>query len=139
MFPPTSSNIAQTQAHGSLGRRARRAVASAMTAGAATIALLAGASSFASAAENSPRMAQEQYACTVVMGLHRPGDLYDTCLRSLDKSLSELDQARRTSTDRNACARDGFVPNTPGYAVCVEGAERSPTEAAPYRATVSVH
>jgi hypothetical protein len=27
------------------------------------------------------------------MGLHQPGDLYDTCVRSLDKSLSQLDQA----------------------------------------------
>jgi hypothetical protein len=46
-------------------------------------------------------MVQEHYACAVVMGLHLPGDLYDTCVRSLDKSLSQLDQAHVQS----ACSR----------------------------------
>jgi hypothetical protein len=44
-------------------------------------------------AGNSSRMALEHHACAVTMGLHQPGDLYDTCIRSLRKSLSELDQA----------------------------------------------
>jgi hypothetical protein len=119
MFPPTSSNIAQAQACDSPGRRARRAMASTMTASMAAIALLAGTNNFANAAEDSPRMAQEQHACAVVMGLHRPGDLYDTCIRSLKQTLSELDQARLASTDRSACAQEGLNPGTPAYAICV--------------------
>jgi hypothetical protein len=30
-------------------------------------------------------MALEQHACSVVMGLHQPGDPYDTCVRSLNR------------------------------------------------------
>jgi hypothetical protein len=66
------------------------------------------------------RMAREHHACTVVMGLHQPGNLYDTCIRSLDKSLAELDQAWQASTKRNACAETGLTPGTPSFAGCVE-------------------
>jgi hypothetical protein len=97
-----SSKISQTQV---FGRSGRRATAPAKIIGAAAIALLASANTFASAAENSSRMALEHHACAVVMGLHQPGDLYDTCIRSLSKSLSELDQARLASTGRNICAQ----------------------------------
>jgi hypothetical protein len=58
---------------------------------AAAIALLGAGNTLTNAAESPARMAQEQHACAVVMGLHRPGDLYDTCIRSLNKTLSELD------------------------------------------------
>lgn len=140
MFPLTSNNLTQTRAYGRFGRRSRRATAaSALAAGVAAIALLVGASNFANAAESSARMAQEQHACAVVMGLNRPGDLYDTCIRSLDKSLSELDQARLASTDRSACAREGLRLGTPAYAVCVVNAEQPSTDAAPYRAAFAVH
>jgi hypothetical protein len=125
MFPITLVNIARTR---TLGHRGRRASASAITC-AAAIALLASSTSFAQAAENSSRMAQEQYACAVVMELRQPGNLYDTCIRSLDKTLSELDQARLITTDQRACAQEGLTPGTPDFAVCVLNAEQSPTGA----------
>jgi hypothetical protein len=126
MFPITLANI--TQEHRKSGHRGRRAAASAITSGAAAIALLA-STTFADAAENSSRMAQEQHACAVVMGLRQPGDLYDTCIRSLDKTLSELDQARLVATDRRACGQEGLKPGTPAFAVCLVNAEQSPTGA----------
>jgi hypothetical protein len=75
--------------------------------GAAAIALLAAGNTLAIAAENPARMAQEQHACAVVMGLHRPGDLYDTCVRSLNKILSELDQASLVSRDQSDMLKRG--------------------------------
>ena len=138
MFPITSANI--TQEHRKSGHRGRRATASAITSGAAAIALLAFGTTFAHAAENSSRMAQEQHACAVVMGLRQPGDLYDTCLRSLDKTLSELDQTRLVATDRWACGQAGLKAGTPDFAVCLVNAEQSPTGAGAYqRATNPVH
>ena len=59
----TSANITH--------HRGGRGLASAMTSGAAAIALLAASTTFAHAAENSSRMAQEHYACAVVMELLR--------------------------------------------------------------------
>jgi hypothetical protein len=97
--------------------------------GLAAIALLASANTFANAAESPSRKALEQHACAVVMGLHQPGDLYDTCIRSLNKSLSGLDEARIVSTARNTCAQDGLKSGTPGFAVCVVNAEQSPADA----------
>lgn len=138
MFPLTSNSLTQTRAYGRFGRRSRRTAALALVVGASAIAMLSGASNFANAAGSSTRMAQEQHACAVVMGLHRPGDLYATCIRSLDKSLSELDQSRLASTDRSACAREGLRPGTPAYAVCVVNAEQPPTDAAPHRAAFAV-
>lgn len=135
MFPLISSNITQTRRCGRLGRRAAPL---AMTVGATAISLLIGANNFANAAENSPRMTQEQHACAVVMGLHQPGDLYDTCIRSLNKTLSELDQARLVSTDRNACAQEGLKPGTPAFATCVVNAEQSPADASRYAAIVPI-
>jgi len=95
----------------------------------AAVALLAAANTFARAAENSTRVAREHHACAVIMGLHQPGDLYDTCIRSLDKTLSELDQAKLASTNRTTCAQEGLSPGTPAFAVCVIDAERSPVDA----------
>jgi hypothetical protein len=92
--------------------------------GAAAIALLAASKTFAQAAENSTRMAREHHACAVVMGLPQPGDLYDTCVSSLDKTLSELHQARLLSTNRSGCAQAGLRPGTPAFAVCVVDAEQ---------------
>ena len=66
------------------------------------------------------RLAREQHACSVVMGLHRPGDLYLACVRSLDRSLSELDQARQASRFESACARAGLKPGTVSFASCLE-------------------
>ena len=66
------------------------------------------------------RMAREQHACAVVMGLPQPGNLYDTCIRSLDKTLSGLDKARQASTKRDVCAQAKLHPGTPSFAACVE-------------------
>jgi hypothetical protein len=129
MFSLTSSNVTQPHGHDAAGRRKRRTTPSAIIVGAATVALLASANTFAHAAESSSRIAQEHYACAVAMGLHQPGDLYDTCIRSLNKTLSELDQARLASRDRDACAQEGLKPSTPAYAVCLVNAEQSPTDA----------
>ena len=68
----------------------------------------------------SSRMAREQHACTVIMGLPQPGALYDTCIRSLDQALSVADQAGQMSTRQNACARQGLIPGTASFAACVE-------------------
>jgi hypothetical protein len=72
------------------------------------------------------------------MGLHQPGDLYDTCITSLNKTLSDLDQARLVSTDRNTCAQKGLKPGTPAFAVCVVNEERSPAEAGHREAIAAV-
>ena len=66
------------------------------------------------------RMDREQHACAVVMGLAQPGTLYSICIRTLDKTLSELDQALQTSRKRNFCARAGLEPGTPSFSACVE-------------------
>jgi hypothetical protein len=123
MFPLTPSNIAQTLGHGS--RLGCRGTTSAVIIGAAAIALLAFAHTSADAAENSSRTAQEHHACAVVLGLDPSGDSYDTCIRSLDRSLSEWDQTRVVAADRSACAQTGLEPGTPAFAVCVVNAEQS--------------
>jgi hypothetical protein len=87
------SNIGHSRARNPLGRLTRRATTAPVIVSAAVIALLTCADSSTRAAEHPSRMVQEHHACAVVMGLHPPGDLYDTCVRSLDKSLSQLDQA----------------------------------------------
>jgi hypothetical protein len=66
------------------------------------------------------RMAREQHACTVIMGLQQPGVLYDTCIRSLSQALSVADQAGQMSTRQDACARQGLIPGTASFAACVE-------------------
>jgi hypothetical protein len=65
-------------------------------------------------------MAHEHHACAVVMGLDQPGDLYDTCIRSLNKTLSESDQGRLAKSERSACADYGLSPGTRAFNVCVE-------------------
>ena len=65
------------------------------------------------------RIDREQHACTVVMGFHQPGPLYDACIRSLDDALLQLDQARQAAVERNACAQLGLWPGTPSFAACV--------------------
>src|ERR1700756_3869757 len=104
MFSVNPSNITQAQRYG------RRTPASVVIGGVTAVALLIGASNFAGAAEISPRTAQEQHPRASMMGLHHPGDLYDPCIRSLNKTLSEFDQARLASTQRSACADQGLQP-----------------------------
>lgn len=74
----------------------------------------------AQAPAGASRKAREHHACAVVMGLDRRGKLYDTCVRILDKSLSQLDQAWQISAKQNACTRAGLQPGTPSFAGCME-------------------
>ena len=126
MAPETFRNMPQTQElalFAGIGRCVNRSVK--LFGATALIVLLASPFALANAAETSPRMAQEEHACAVVMGLHRPGNLYDTCIRSLDKTLSGLDQARLAAAKQNTCALKGLKAGTSGYAVCVVSAEQS--------------
>jgi hypothetical protein len=129
MFSLSSSKATLTQQLDPSTRLSRRMTRSVKIIAAAAVALLAAANTFASAAENSTRTAREHHACAVIMGLDQPGDLYDTCIRSLDKTLSELDQAKLVSMNRTTCAQEGLKPGTPAFAVCVVDAERSPPDA----------
>jgi hypothetical protein len=103
---PNASKFAHAQGQRPLVGIGRWATGSAKLLGAATvITLLAPPYSLADPAGSSQRMAQLQHACAVVMGLDRPGNLYDTCIRSLSDTLSELDQARVASTNQTACGQ----------------------------------
>ena len=125
MFSLTSSNVTRAQLRNSSARLSRRASHSVKIIGAAAIALLAAGNNHASAAENPARTAQEQHACAVVLGLDPSERRYDPCIWTLDRSLSEWDDVRLVSTDRDTCARDGLQPGTPAFAVCVVKAEQS--------------
>ena len=118
MFHSIASDIGRSQGCDTTARPTHRAKAAPVIAAVAAIAVLAVAPVSAGAAEDSSRMAREQHACTVVMGLHQPGDLYDTCIRSLRKSLSELDQARQAQREEIVCSQRGLKPGTPAFAVC---------------------
>jgi hypothetical protein len=78
------------------------------------------ASTAAQAPGGLSRMEREKHACAVVMRLAQPGALYSTCIRTLDNTLSELDQVLQTSRKRNFCARAGLEPGTPSFSACVE-------------------
>jgi hypothetical protein len=135
MLQQTSSIIAQKQERGGLACISRWAVRSAKLAGAAAvITLLASPQTFANAAEGSSRIAQERHACAVVVGLDPSDRRYDTCVRSLDRSLAEWDQAQVVQTDRRACSDNGLEPGTSAFAACVVNAEQSPTNAGGYGA-----
>jgi hypothetical protein len=112
------SNCVAQQNPVQCGRLGRRARVSAIFVGAVACVFLASAHVFADAAENSPRAVQVQHACAVVMGLE-PGQLYDTCVGSLNRSLSDLDQGRRMSAGRSTCAGKGLKPGTAAFADCV--------------------
>ena len=130
MVPAIFSGIAQRQGQRLLVGMGLRAKRSAKLLGAAAvISLLASPIAFANDLGNSQQAARVEHACSVVMGLHRPGDLYDTCIRSLNNTLAGLDQARLASTDESRCARQGLKAGTSAYAVCVVDAEQSLMEA----------
>ena len=120
------SDIVHSRACDPSGCFSRRARAPALIVGAAAVALLASTHTFVRAAEKSTRIAGEHHACAVVLGLDPSGDSYDTCIRSLERSLSEWDQARLVQTDRTACAEKGLQPGTSAFAMCVVNAEQSP-------------
>jgi hypothetical protein len=120
-----SSNVTRAQLRNSSARPSRRASHPVKIIAAAAIALLAAGNNLASAAENPVRTAREQHACAVVLGLDPSGARYDTCMRVLDRNLSEWDYARLVSTDRDTCARGDLQPGTSAFAVCVVKAEQS--------------
>jgi hypothetical protein len=93
--------------------------------GAAAVILLTSAQAFADLPESPAPMARVHHACAIVMGLPQPGELYDTCVRSLNESLSELDQARLVSTGRITCAKEGTRPGMRAFADCVLDDETS--------------
>ena len=107
MLPQTSSIIAQKQEQGRLACISRWAARSAKLAGAA-----------------------------VVLGLDPSDRRYDTCIRSLDRSLAEWGQSQVVRTDRRACGDKGLEPGTSVFAVCVVNAEQSPTNTGGYGAIV---
>ena len=119
MFHSIASDIGRSRGSDTTARPRRQAKTAPVIAAVAVIAGLAFAPVAAGAAEDSSRMAREEHACAVVMGLHQPGDLYETCIRSLSKSLSGLDQARLAKNQRSACAENGLTPGTRAFDVCV--------------------
>jgi hypothetical protein len=129
MFSLTSPNLTREQ----LRHLSARAAHSVEIIADGALVLLASASTLANAAENSTRLAREQHACAVILGLDPSGRRYDVCIRSLDKSLSELDQARLATrldeSKRSACAEKGLTRGTPAFAVCVVNAEQSSVNA----------
>ena len=125
MFPIPSRNLAPAQLRKSSAPSSRRKTRSAKIIGAAAIALLAAGNTFANAAENPARLAQEQHACAVVLGLDPSERRYDACIISLERSLSEWNYARLVSTNRSACTRVGLQPGTRAFAVCAVQAEQS--------------
>jgi hypothetical protein len=137
MGPETASKFAHVQGQRPLVGVGRLATGSAKLLGAATvITLLVSPYTLVDAAGSAQRTAQLQHACAVVMGLHQPGDLYDICIRSLSKTLSELDQARLNSMDETACTQEGDRISTPAYADCVVNAEQSPAGQTAHRSGV---
>ena len=125
MFSMTSPNVTRAQSRNPSPRLGPRTMPLVKIVGAAAIALLAAGNTLANAAENPARLAQEQHACAVVLGLDSLGRRYDACIGSLERSLLEWDYAQTVSTDRNACARQGLQPGAPDFAVCVVNAEQS--------------
>jgi hypothetical protein len=134
MVTQTSSITTQKRERGPLGRWATRSV---KLAGVAAVSILL-ASPHTFAAEASSRIAQERHACAVVLGLSPSDRGYDTCIRSLDRSLAEWGQAQMVRTDRRACADRGLEPGTSVFAVCVVNAEQSSTNTGGYGAIVPI-
>ena len=111
MLPQTSSIIAQQKEQGRLASFRRWAARSAKLAGAAAIiTLLASPQTFANAAEGSSRIAKERHACAVVLGLDPSDRRYDRCIRGLNRSLAEWDQAQVVRIDRRASSDKGLEP-----------------------------
>ena len=120
MVLQTSPNIAQARGRDPLTGISRWATRSTKFLGAAAlIALLSSPPSFADAAAESSRAGQQHHACAVIQGLDPSGSQYDTCIRSLRRSLTAWDQAQAVQTNRRACAEKGLEPSTPAFALCV--------------------
>ena len=128
MLPQTSSSVSQMQGQGPIGGVSRWVGRSAkLVVVAGLITLLAFSGAAVNAAENPVRIAQERHACAVVLGLDPSARAYDTCIRSLERSLAAWDQEQAVQRDRRACAESGLEPGTSAFAVCVVNGEQSPT------------
>lgn len=90
-----------------------------------TIALIVSAGGFTQEQAGASRQARVEHACAVIMGLHRPGNPYDTCVRGLERNLSELDRAQMAASGRTACLSHGYQPGTPVFATCEVSAEEA--------------
>lgn len=120
MVLQTSTKIAQARGQDRLTGITRRATRSMKFLGAAALTtLLSSPPSFADAVAESSRAAQQHHACSVILGLDPSGSQYDTCIRSLRRSLTAWDQAQAVQTDRRACAERGLEPGTPAFALCI--------------------
>jgi hypothetical protein len=112
------------QEDGPSARLNRRPRASALIAGAAAIVLFASVSASAHAAEDSTWIS---HACGVVLGLD-PSELpYDDCVRSLDRTLSQLERSELTASNRSQCTQSGLNIGTAAFDTCVVKAELSPS------------
>jgi hypothetical protein len=77
-------------------------------------ALLLTAIPAALADPQTDRAAREQHACAVILGLNPSNASYDTCVQSLDRSLSAAPQAKEAA----ACAYVGLGSADRGYGPC---------------------
>jgi hypothetical protein len=77
-------------------------------------------------AASAPRAAIENHACTVVLGLNSTEADYQACTRSLDRTLSVVDDAQATAEHRSGCAQQGLNPETAAFATCVVEASEAP-------------
>jgi hypothetical protein len=102
----------------------RRPRAAAFIVGAAAIVLLASVSTSARAAEGSTRIT---HACAAVMGLDPSERPYDDCVRSLDRTVSQLERPELAAGNRSQCAEKGLNPGTSAFAICVVKAEQFPS------------
>jgi hypothetical protein len=115
------------QEDGPSARLNRRARGSALIVGAAAIVLLASVSTSAHAAEGSTRIMQARHACAVVLGLDPSERPYDACIRSLDRTLSQLERSEPVASNRSLCAQKGLNPGTAAFDACVVKAEQFPS------------
>ena len=74
--------------------------ASALIVHAAALVLLAAAHTPAHAAEDSTRIMQERHACSAILGLDPSERPYEDCIRSLDRTLSQLKRSEAVAGAR---------------------------------------
>ena len=92
------------------------AIAMPLSAGAAPDQSVPGSQQITQEAANAAQMTRVHHACTVIMGLDDPGELYDICVSNLTRSLRELEQAGLVSRDRRTCRKMRLGTGTPAFA-----------------------
>jgi hypothetical protein len=103
-----------------------RTRASALIVGAAAIVLLATVHTSARAAEGS-RIMYERHACAEILGLDPSERPYDACIRSLDRTVSQLQRSEVAASNRSLCAQKGLNPGTSAFNACVVKVEEFPS------------